>query len=185
MVPNHRRVAALPPLLTAALRPLPLAPLQPALALALRAVLRQHPRVFERLGEHAGRRFGLDPTDLPFALVLEPGPGAPRIVAVRRLPRRGLDARIAGPIRALIGMADGRLDGDALFFSRDLVVEGDMAAAVALRNAIEGDGVDLIRDLAAALGPLAAPAERLLRGGLGLLERLAPLAVGQDARAWS
>jgi predicted lipid carrier protein YhbT len=167
-------MAALPPLLSAALRPLPLAPLQPALAVLLRAVVRRHPRIFDRLGEHAEKRFGLDPTDLPFALLLEPRPRAPRITALRRLPARGLDARIAGPIRGLVGMADGSLDGDALFFSRDLVVEGDMAAVVALRNAIEGAGVDLIGDAAATLGPFGPPAERLLRGGIGLLERLAP-----------
>lgn len=184
MLPNRPQIAALPPLLTAALRPLPLAPLQPALDLLLRAVLRRHPRIFERLGEHAQRRFGLDPTDLPFALLLEPRPQTPRITALRRLPARGLDARIAGPIRGLVGLANGSLDGDALFFSRDLMVEGDMAAVVALRNAIEGADVDLIRDAASSLGPFGPPAEQLLRTGIGLLHLLAPPARA-EARPWS
>lgn len=188
MLPNRAPQAApLPPLLSAALRPLPLAPLQPVLGLALRAVLRQHPRILDRLGEHAGKRFGLDPTDLPFVLLLETRPQAPRILALRHLPARGLHARIAGPIRALLGLAEGSLDGDALFFSRDLVVEGDMAAVVALRNAMDGAGVDLVRDTAAALGPFGPPAERLLRGGLGLLRRLAPAPppASAEARPWS
>jgi len=34
-------------------------------------------------------------------------------------------------------MIDGTYDGDALFFSRDLVIEGDTEAVLALRNAIE------------------------------------------------
>lgn len=175
--------ARLPPLFGTVLRPLPLAPLQPALALLLRAVVRRHPRLFDRLGEHAARRFGLAPTDLPFALVLEPRPHEPRVRAVRELPAHGLDARISGPILGLIDLAEGRLDGDALFFARTLVVEGDMAAVVALRNAIDGDGIDLIGDAAAALGPLGAPAERAMRAMLALIRRSAAPAAG--GAAWN
>lgn len=165
--------ARLPLLLGAALRPLPLAPLQPVLALLLRAVVRQHPRIFHRLGEHAGRRFGLDPADLPFALVLAPRAGSPSIRAVRVLPERGLDARISGPILGLVDLAEGRVDGDALFFARTLVVEGDMAAVVALRNAIDAAGIDLAGDLAAALGPLGPVAAQMLRAGMTLIRRAA------------
>lgn len=180
MLAAPSRAVRLPSLLGAALRPLPLAPLQPVLALLLRAVVRQHPRIFDRLGEHSGRRFGLDPTDLPFALILEPRPHDPRIRALRRLPARGLDARISGPILGLIDLAEGRLDGDALFFARTLVVEGDMAAVVALRNAIDGAGIDLAGDLAAALGPLGQAAAQTLRAGLALIRHAAA-----GGTAWS
>jgi predicted lipid carrier protein YhbT len=179
MLATSSRAARLPPLLGAALRPLPLAPLQPVLALLLRAVVRQHPRIFDRLGEHARCRFGLDPTDLPFALILAPHAGNPRIRAVRALPACGLDARISGPILGLIDLAEGRVDGDALFFARTLVVEGDMAAVVALRNAIDGAGIDLAGDLAAALGPLGSAAAQALRAGLALIRRAA------GGTAWS
>lgn len=144
------------------LRPLPLAPLQPLLGLLLSAVLRRHPGIFERLGSHAGKRFGLQPSDVPFAFLLEPGPGRPSVTAVRRLPRF-VHVRIAGPLAGLVGLVDGSYDGDALFFSRDLVVEGDMEAALALRNAIEDARIDLLREGCALLGPLAPSTERLLR----------------------
>lgn len=173
MLPNAHGAAMLPPLVQVALRPLPLAPLQPLLALVLRAVLRRHPAIFDRLGAHAGKRFGLRPTDLPFALLLTPSPSAPRIAALRRLPRRGIDARITGPLLGLVGLAEGEMDGDALFFSRTLTVEGDMEAVLALRNAMDGEGLDLVRDTAAALGPLAPLALRAGLGGRRLLERLA------------
>jgi predicted lipid carrier protein YhbT len=169
---NAPAAASLPPLLQAALRPLPLAPLDPLLGLVVRAVLRRHPAVFDRLGGHAHKRFGLQPTDLPFALVLSPKPEAPRITAVRCLPRQGLDARISGPLRALVALAEGELDGDALFFSRTLAVEGDMEAVIALRNAMDGEGLDIVRDAAAALGPFSPLAERMGIHGRRLLDRL-------------
>ena len=86
----------------------------------------------------------------------------PRVYAVRSLPST-IDARIAGPLSALIGMTDGSYDGDALFFSRDIEIDGDMEAVVALRNAIDDSRVDFMSESVAWLGPLAAPIERLLR----------------------
>ncbi len=47
----------------------------------------------------------------------------------------------------LIGLLDGTYDGDALFFTRDLVIEGDTAAVLALRNAIEDANLDPARIL--------------------------------------
>ncbi len=179
---NAPAAASLPPLLQAALRPLPLAPLDPLLGLVLRAVLRRHPAIFDRLGGHARKRFGLRPTDLPFALVLAPNPQAPRIATMRSLPRHGLDARISGPLRALVALAEGEMDGDALFFSRTLAVEGDMEAVVALRNAMDGEGLDLVRDVAAALGPFSPLAERLGVRGRRLLDRLSR---PRGSPAWS
>ena len=72
---------------------------------------------------------------------LAPHPRTPSLIAVRSLPI-GLPVRIAGPLLGLIGLIDGTYDGDALFFSRDLVVEGDVEAVLALRNAIDDAGID-------------------------------------------
>lgn len=149
----HTPVSALPPLVSAALRPLPLPPLELFLAALLKRIVRQHPRMFERLGPHAGKRYGLAPSDVPFAFILDTSAQAPRIRAVRRL-NASLDARISGPLAALLGMVDGSYDGDALFFSRTIVVEGDIEAVLALRNAIDDADVDVIQEAAALLGPL-------------------------------
>jgi predicted lipid carrier protein YhbT len=141
-----------PPWLARAVAPLPLAPLQPALALMLDRIVRAYPQLHDRLGEHAHKRFGINPTDLPFAFVLEPRPRRPLVSAVRTLPE-GLDASIHGPLAGLIGMAEGTLDGDALFFSRVLRLEGEVAATLALRNAIDDARIDFGRVLF-GLGPL-------------------------------
>nr|WP_244622778.1 SCP2 sterol-binding domain-containing protein [Microvirga brassicacearum] len=115
--------------------------------------------MFERLGAYAGKRYGLAASDLPFAFVLDTSPATPMITATRSMPP-GLDARISGPFLALLGIVDGTYDGDALFFSRTIVVDGDVEAVLALRNAIDDAGVDVLREGATLLGPLG---EALLR----------------------
>jgi O2-independent ubiquinone biosynthesis accessory factor UbiT len=177
-------VPSLPRLIARTLQPLPLGPLQLPLALVLRSVVARHPNIFERLGEHAQKRFGLVPTDLPFSFVLAPHPKTPSLIAVRSLPA-GIPVRIAGPLLALVGMIDGSYDGDALFFSRDLVVEGDVEAVLALRNAIDDAGVDLVADTAALFGPLAPLSEKLLAGALLRLKEVADAANQKEARTWN
>jgi predicted lipid carrier protein YhbT len=163
---------AAPALITRALKPLPLWPLQIALSALLGAIVERHPGIFDRLGAHAGKRYGIDPTDMPFALELRSHPDRPRIIVLRHLAEDRLDASIAGPLALLVGLAGGRLDGDALFFSRDLVVEGDIAAVVALRNAIDDNSIDLLAAALACLGPLGAPVRRALNPAVSMASEL-------------
>jgi predicted lipid carrier protein YhbT len=158
-------IAKVPQALAFAGRVLPLQPLQPLLGACLDEIRRRHPDIFDRLGPYADKRFGLVPTDLPFAFVLEPSRTNPKVTAVRALPRR-IDVKIIGPLAALIALADGSCDGDALFFSRDIQIEGDIEAVVALRNAIDDARIDVIAESVAWLGPLSPIVERLVRGVL-------------------
>lgn len=177
-------VPMLPPLLTRIVRPLPLTPLQLPLSMVLRSVVARHPHIFERLGEHADKRFGLDPSDLPFSFVLVPHPTRPSLTVVRRLPE-GLPVRIAGPLFALLGLVDGSYDGDALFFSRDLVVEGDVEAVLALRNAIDDAGIDLVADAAALFGPLAPLGQRVLGDALLHLKAVSAATPREGKSSWN
>lgn len=59
------------------LAPVPLALLQPMFARIATHVAQSRPELFARLGPHAGKRFLIDPTDLPFVLVLTPMPRDP------------------------------------------------------------------------------------------------------------
>jgi predicted lipid carrier protein YhbT len=71
---------------------------------------------------------------------------------------------VSGPLVLLLALAEGRADGDAEFFGRQIVVEGDMEAALALRNALENEAIDFARDLAPgglARGPVEAGLARL------------------------
>jgi len=143
-----------PGLLLAAM---PLALIQPVLTHIAAHVARSRPELFSRLGPHSEKLFMIDPIDLPFVLLLRPTAERPYLVASRRHPRPKHDAAIAGSFLNLIGMMEGSLDGDALFFSRDLRVSGDTEAVVALRNALDDVEGSALDSIIAAFGPLAAP----------------------------
>jgi predicted lipid carrier protein YhbT len=163
----------------AALRLAPLAPLSLAADRLARSLSRRHAALFARLGEQAEKIFLIDPTDLPLVFVLSPRPEAPRLEAMRRESAGRWDARIAGPLAALIGLVHGAYDGDALFFSRDLVIEGDTEAVLALRNAIDNEEIDLPREAAALLGPLESIAIQPVRQLARLAARWTGVALGR------
>lgn len=169
-----------PAALAATLRIAPLAPLSLSLTVFTRRIAKKNPEMFQRLGAYGRSVFVLDPTDLPVVLLLDPNGGAPKVTLTRR-GGTGV-ARISGPLAALLGLVHGAFDGDALFFSRDLVIEGDTAAALALRNAIDDAELDLSHEAAALSGPLARPLKQLI----ALVERRTGLYLTrpEDAVLW-
>lgn len=153
-------------IVTFALTPVPMAIVQSATAAVFTRVLARHPRLFDRLGEHASKRFALVPTDLPFFYEVEPG--IPTILVHRAGAGSTADATISGPIVLLLALLEGRVDGDALFFARQLEVAGDTEAILALRNALDDSALDLPTDLGAMMGPMGYPVQR----GLELARKL-------------
>jgi predicted lipid carrier protein YhbT len=135
---------------------------------------RRHGTVLDRLAEFAGTRCLIVAQDMPYPLLLtlQTPPAAPRVTLLSPRDQRNADAVIRADILTLLRLLQGKLDGDALFFSRDLIVEGDMNVVVALRNAVDEAGIDLIADIAAQFGPLAAPAERIARRAIGLVRTI-------------
>lgn len=156
MNPHPDRASAV---VNCALAPVPLFIIQPALARIARHIARTRPELFDRIGEHKDKQLIIDPLNLPFALVLRPHPQRPGLRACRRsrLPR--CDARIAGTFLTLLNLVDGNLDGDALFFTRDLMIEGDTEIVVCLRNALDDLESSIADDAADVFG---APGRHLL-----------------------
>ncbi len=136
----------------------PLAVIQPILGHIAAHVAHNRPELFARLGPHAQKRFLIDPTDLPFVLVLSPDNNRPQLRAYRRYENPKHDAAIVGKFFILLDMIDGTLDGDALFFTRDLRVSGDTEAVVALRNALDDFEGSALDSVVSSFGPLARPA---------------------------
>lgn len=149
---------------------LPVAPLcaflQPILGRVVRRIAARHPEIFARIAPYQTADFVILARELPFALHLRPDPEAPLFRAVPRgsLPRH--DARIEGPFLLLLSLVDGEDDGDAAFFSRDLVISGNTEAVVSLRNALD----DVEGSIAQETADLFGPAGRAL---LGMLRRRA------------
>ncbi len=164
----------LSPVLLAGLaaRPVPPALLQPLLNLAMAAAQRRHPEVFRRLEMLGERAFLIDPLDLPFDLLLRPGAAPPSLSLVRSgAGETRAAAAIRGPLLRLLDLLEGRVDGDALFFSRDLVIEGDTEAVLVLRNAVDGAGIELVDLAASVFGPASGLARRVLGPADALLRR--------------
>jgi predicted lipid carrier protein YhbT len=149
--------AGLPGLLLAAV---PLAVIQPIFNHIAAHVAHNRPELFARLGPHTFKRYLIDPIDLPFVLVLRPDAARPYLKAHRRAENPRHDACIAGTFLNLLDMIDGAQDGDALFFSRDLRVSGDVEAVVALRNALDDFEGSALDSVVSSFGLLSKPAAR-------------------------
>jgi len=157
------------------MRPLPRSGLQPLLNLAIRTMKDRHSDVFERLDGAGELAFLIEPTDLPFAFELRPALDNPTLLAIEKptgLPEE-LSAAIRGPLLSLLALLEGRVDGDALFFSRELTIEGDTEAVLALRNAIDGAEIDIVADALSPLGPLSKPARSIVQHAENLYSRAA------------
>lgn len=131
----------------------PLALIEHFARLIFYRVLKAHPDLFGRLGDYRTKRFCFSPSDLPLHFVVIP---QGRMLEVSRgVGPPTADAVISGPLLLLLALLEGRCDGDALFFSRDLMVTGDIEAMLALRNALDDSVIDLAADLGGMTGPLA------------------------------
>lgn len=136
-------------------KPVELAPLwlvERAARAIFSGMLTAHPDLFERLGDYRQTCYCFSPSDLLLHFRVVP---AAQTLSVSRGELPPADARIEGPLVLLLGLLEGRCDADALFFSRDLSVTGDMEAMLALRNALDDSAIDLPRELGALTGPLS------------------------------
>lgn len=145
------------------LRPLPLIILQPILQRLIDHLTQERSDLFERLGAQKNKTYLIDPLNLPFVFLLYPDPTRPKLFACRREHLPKYDARIAATFLTLVNMIDGRLDGDALFFNRDLLIEGDVEAIVVLRNALDDLNGSIVDNLAGHFGLPARAALSTLR----------------------
>lgn len=123
---------------------------------------RRHPRAFQRLKELPATRVLIAPTDLGEGFRMSFGDGRVK-VEICSLDAEA-EATVEGPFATLLDLFEGKVDGDALFFWRALSITGDMSAVVALRNAIDGEDVNLLKDILPSVGPFAHLSRLLVEG---------------------
>jgi predicted lipid carrier protein YhbT len=151
------------PIIRAAMHVTPPFVLARAVGALLRGMERAHPKLFQNLARLKPSIVHVDPADLPHRFELKYG--GDEKPAVRILEKTGegaADATIKGNLDILLNLLEGRIDGDALFFTRGLVITGDTAAIVALRNTLDREEIDLFSDITGMFGPFAKPAGRAL-----------------------
>ncbi len=153
------------------IRALPLPIVDAGLRQLVIEIIRNHPDLIGRMGDYPSVTFLIEPTDLPiqFSLRLD----SPTPIATHLRPAACTwDARIIGPSAMLFAMIDGTLDGDALFFSRDITIEGNTDAILAMRNAIDAAEIDLLSEVAGLFGPFSPAAKRAMQIAMPAMNRL-------------
>ncbi len=137
--------------------------IQPLLQKIVRYISRTRPDIFDRIGPHTNKVYLIDPVNLPLVLILYPRKNNPELIAFPRHKIPEYDARISGTFITLLKMIDGQLDGDALFFTRDLIIEGDTEAVVCLRNALDDLDGSIADDIATLFPRIGAPIISIFR----------------------
>lgn len=121
----------------------------------------RHKAVFARVTERETFALLIAPTDLDMMFYLKIDPDQPELRPVSHPSEEPVAARISGPLPALLELLQGKSDGDALFFSRTLRIEGRTDLVVALRNALDGEEIDLRTAVSSSFGA-ASPAARVM-----------------------
>ncbi len=129
----------------------------------LRAMQRAHPKLFQNLARLKPVVIHVEPADLPHRFALKyGGDEKPSIRVLEKWEQGTADAVVKGNLDILLNLLEGRIDGDALFFTRGLVITGDTSAIVALRNTLDREEIDLFSDVTGIFGPFAKPVARAL-----------------------
>lgn len=149
------------PLAQAVLSLMPATVLEKAVGVVFRRMRGRFPKLFKNLSQLPGATVLLAPTDIPHQFLLELGcdPVAFSVVQGQGYPAT---ASISGPLESLIDMLEGRVDGDMLFFARDIRVTGDTSTIVALRNTLDREEINLFHEITRLCGPFAQPARTAL-----------------------
>ncbi len=131
-----------------AAKPIPVTILQRIINKFVDKLVADNPEFITRLSCIDSPSWCIVPTDLPFVFYIS-------IAEVDETEKLNVDvykkdelyptakATIYASIVHLIQMMSGQTDGDAMFFGRDLHIEGSTEAVVALRNAMDGSGIDI------------------------------------------
>ena len=118
----------------------------------------RHPKLFKNLAALSPALVVLEPTDLPHSFAIEIGQDPVSFFVIHgQLPEPA--AQVSGTLQSLVDMLEGRVDGDTLFFSRDIRITGDTSVIVALRNTLDREEIDLFHEITSLCGPFAQPAK--------------------------
>lgn len=144
-----------------AMRVAPAPAVQKSVDALMRRMRTLHPRLFKNLERLDKAVVWIEPSDIPHRFLLTLGADNVSLSVAGKavVPH---DAGIRGKLATLLNMLEGRIDGDKLFFSRDIEISGDTSVIVALRNTMDREEIDLLSDAMSLFGPFARPARAAL-----------------------
>ena len=131
-----------------------------------------HPGVVDRMSDYAPARIVLNPTDMPFYFLAEFTKSNFHILYIEN---DDIDLQEITTISAtfdfFLKMLERQSDGDALFFSRQLMIEGDTTIVVALRNILEAENVNINDDINETFGTLSPMVNFIKNLSIGILAK--------------
>ncbi|WP_422374647.1 ubiquinone anaerobic biosynthesis accessory factor UbiT [Roseibium sp.] len=178
-MPKPMSAHNLPPIVSDLVAPLPRLPIELLLSELIRRLVARRPDLLRRLGAVVNVPIAVVPDDLPHAFVISLNPDRPSVKLCDKACLPQADAVVRAPLLDLLGVLDGTYDGDALFFSRDLRVEGKTEYVLALRNTLE----DAELTPAEFVGFTGTPARWVNEAGGHMLSRARQVAARSHERA--
>lgn len=97
----------------------------------------RRPELLRRLGKVVQVPIAIVPDDMPHAFLLSLDETRSSVSICDKDAISDAEAVVRAPFLVLLGLLDGTYDGDALFFTRDLRIEGKTEYVLALRNTLE------------------------------------------------
>ena len=137
LMPNPSSALSLPPVFSALIAPLPRTPMELLLSRLTKQLVARRPELLRRLGDVVRVPIAIVPDDMPHAFLLSLDADKSSVTICDKDGIEDAEAVVRAPFLVLLGLLDGTFDGDALFFSRDLRIEGKTEYVLALRNTLE------------------------------------------------
>lgn len=145
---------------------IPLPIIQFFLSYSFKKMQMDYPNVFLKVAQNGEESFLIKPTDLPFNFYMVISQSGSGITVESKTSELTANATITASLADLLKMLEGKLDGDAAFFSKNLIIEGSTASVVKLRNAIDAENINIISSLTSNLGIFSKIIKRLLFYGI-------------------
>ncbi|MES0882536.1 ubiquinone anaerobic biosynthesis accessory factor UbiT [Roseibium sp. SCP14] len=136
-MPRPTSALSLPPVVSTLIAPLPRTPMEMLLSKLTKQLVARRPELLRRLGEVVKVPIAIVPDDMPHAFLLSLDDTRSSVTICDKNKISEAEAVVRAPFLVLLGLLDGTYDGDALFFTRDLRIEGKTEYVLALRNTLE------------------------------------------------
>ncbi len=102
-----------------------------------RRLVARRPELLRRLGAVVNVPIAIVPDDMPHAFLLSLDETRSKVEICEKHRVQEAEAVVRAPFLMLLGLLDGTYDADALFFTRELRIEGKTEYVLALRNTLE------------------------------------------------